>query len=657
MRPKTLRRDITGSFIGILFLALIPLSALIPPASNWLAQDLVARWVSALLFLFCLSRFFREAKDRAPLELDFLNLSVLALTAWILLSVKNSREAFESFYAFRNFAAMVLLWFSLRMIWDRDSALYAWFEKVFFWTSVAAAGWICVTTLGHASSIVFFQEIVPRRGFFFNENVAAGFLGMALVWAVLKRLHLKPVPFWSIGLFFLGWTLTQSRGSFVAMLAVVTLYLLIHMREFEGRLRAWKKFQWVWFTLAVVVFLFCISFTLHKLFSPQEVDSRASNRLGLWNSCLRMALDQPLLGFGPGTFQDAFASYKSASIWNTFVPAAHNEFLQVAVECGWPALLLLSLLLWAVLRETGSRLFQTPAFKAAAPGALVSESVFFLVLLEAVHNCVDFTFHDWSHRLLLIGFVAYALKEKTAADDVRTTLYFSRRALWGGAGFLVLAVVWIMGVGAFRDFWAQVDAFQGTLAYKQNRLDEAEAFANASLRLRVDFMKPWNLLGAVADVRGERASGAAERKKYFQGAEEYYGKAAQLAPYSLEPLENKVHFLVVQRRLSEALELQNLLVDLAPRNPIEQIQRAQILLAMGRAQESIVSAQKAVDLDDYFIPGYLAKAQAMEALGKRADAILIYRNIEEIIKQQNIPELEARLSQVEADIRRLQAKP
>ena len=47
----------------------------------------------------------------------------------------------------------------------------------------------------------------------------------------------------------------------------------------------------------------------------------------------------------------------------------------------------------------------------------------------------------------------------------------------------------------------------------------------------------------------------------------------------------------------------------------------------------------------------------MEALGKRADAILNYRNIEEIIKQQNIPDLEARLSQVEADIRRLQAKP
>jgi predicted Zn-dependent protease len=124
----------------------------------------------------------------------------------------------------------------------------------------------------------------------------------------------------------------------------------------------------------------------------------------------------------------------------------------------------------------------------------------------------------------------------------------------------------------------------------------------------------------------------------------------------LEPLENKVHFLVVQRRLSEALELQNLLVDRASQNPVEYIQRAQILLAMGRAQDSILSAQKAVDLDDYFIPGYVAKAQAMEALGKRADAVQIDRIIEEIIKKQNIPDLDQRLKQVEADIQRLQSK-
>ena len=88
---------------------------------------------------------------------------------------------------------------------------------------------------------------------------------------------------------------------------------------------------------------------------------------------------------------------------------------------------------------------------------------------------------------------------------------------------------------------------------------------------------------------------------------------------------------------------------------MEFIQRALILLAMGRAQDSIASAQEALDLDDYFIPGYVAKAQAMEALGKRADAIQIYKGIEEIIKKQNIPDLDKRLGEVEADIHRLQS--
>ena len=656
MKNENMEMDASGRMAGLLFLSLIPLAVLVPaaPLPSWLAQDLVLRWASSALFLFSLFRFFPGTREKASLVLDFQNLSVLLLAAWVSLSMKNSKEAFESFYAFRNFAVLVLFWFSLRSVWKHWPGLYGWFEKTFFWTSVAAALWLCVSTLGHGTSFGFFQSIVPRKGLFVNENVAAGFLGMALLWSVLGRLHLKPVPFWAVGLFFLAWALTQSRGAFVAMLAVAVLYLLLHMKETEKMIRGWTPSQWALFALLVVVFLVCTSFTIHKLFNPQEVDARASHRWDLWNSSFRMAMDQPLLGFGPGTFQDAFAAYKPASIWNTYVAAAHNEFLQTAVECGWPALLLVLLFLWGVLRETGSRLFQTSAFKEAPADSRISEGVFFLVLFEAVHNTVDFTFHDWSHRLVLLAMVTFALRDKKAVDDVSSELTFSRRALWAGAWFLAASVLWVMGVGAYRDYGSQMEAFRATMAYKQNDLDMAESSARSALKLRGDFMKPWNLLGAVEDVRGERATAAVERKNDFQLAEEYYGKAAQLSPYSLEPLENKVHFLVVQRRLSEALELQNLLVGLAPQNPVEYIQRAQILLAMGRAQESIFSAQKAVDLDDYFIPGYVAKARAMEALGKRDDAVQTYKTIVEIIKKQGIPDLAKRLGEVEARIRRLQ---
>ena len=657
MKPEATKQGSAGSWAGFLFLALIPLMAVSLAAPlAWLTQDLVLRWSSALLLLFCFGPFLFSPKKQLSVDLDFLNLTVLLLAAWVLFSVKNSKEAFESFYAFRNFAVLTSLWFSLRILWDRQPGLYACFERVFFWTSAAAALWLCATTLGHHSTLSFFQKFVPRKGFFVNENSAAGFLGMALIWAVLKKNHHGPMPLWAIGLFFLGSTLTQSRGAFVALLIVAVLYLLLHMKEVENRLKGWKKGEWILFGSVVVVFLVCSSFTVHKLFNPLEVDTRASNRWDLWTSGFKMALDQPLLGFGPGTFPDAYSFYKPASIWNTFVVAAHNEFLQVAVECGWPALFLVLLFLWEILRKSGRDLFRADVFKKIPWDLQVSETVFFLVLFEAVHNSVDFTFHEWSHRLVLLGFVTYAVRGNKPPEELRATIHLSRFAFLAGAWFFAAVVFWMMGVGGFRDYLAQIYDLRGKMAYQQNNLDEAESFARRSLELRRDLTNSWNLLGVAADVRGERASVPLERKKYFQAAEEYYGKAVQLSPYALQPLENKVHFLVVQRRLSEALELQNLLVDRAPQNPVEYIQRAQILLAMGRAQDSILSAQKAVDLDDYFIPGYVAKAQAMEALGKRADAIQIDRSIEEIIKKQNIPDLDRRLGEVEANIQRLQSK-
>lgn len=660
MKPTETRfpEDLTGRMVAVLFLALIPLVTLIPYAAVpvSLAQDLALRWVSAAVFLLCLVGSLQLSNKARTLRVDFPNLLLLLLSGWVLLSVKNSKEAFESFYSFRGFLALVLWWFSLRMVWQRWPGIYPWFEKAFLWTASFAAAWICFYMAGRATGIPFFLGFIERKGSFLNENIGAGFFGMALLWMILRKLHGQAASGWGLGLLFIAWAITQSRGAFVAMVAVVLLYLLLHLKEIERKMAAWKTHQWVLFGIGALLVLACSSYTIRKLFDALEVDPRALNRWELWKSGFDMAMSQPLLGFGPGTFADVFPSYQPASFWNAFVPAVHNEYLQTTIECGFPALLLTLLFLWYILRETGQRVLQTPTFKAAPPEDMVLEYVFYLVILEGLHNFVDFTFHEWCHRLVLLGFVTFALSRKRVTGDVEVSLGLSRRAYLSGAVVLVFFILWAIGLGGYKDYVAKIYNFNATMAFQDQSLDSAEFFSNKSLALRGDFMEPLDLLGAISDVRGERSGKPSEKRKYFEMAEQYYVKASQASPYSLAPLENRVHLMMVQRRMEEALDLQKELVEKAPQNPQVYVDQSDILLAMGRIQEAIISAQKAIDLDYAYVPGYLRKARAMEALGKKQDAIQVYKTIEDILKKMDKASLEDKIQQLDSYIQNLQGR-
>lgn len=651
--------DITGRVVGALFLILIPLVTLIPYATVpvSLTQDLVLRWTSAAVFLICLAVSLRPLSGPRTLRLDFPNILLLLLGAWVLLSVKNSKEAFESFYAFRGFMALVLWWFSLRIVWQRWPGVYPVFEKVFLWAAYISAAWLCFYMAGRTLGIPFFKMFIERKGFFLNENIGAGFLGMALLWGLLRKLHQQAMSGWGLGLLFLAWALTQSRGAFVAMVAVVLLYLFLHMKELEKRLSGWQTREWIFFGLGVVLVIGCTSFTIWKLFNALEVDPRANNRWELFQSGFDMAMSQPLLGFGPGTFPDVFPAYQPAAFWNTFVPATHNEYLQAAIECGLPALLLTLLFLWYILGETGSRTLKTPVFKEVPKDDLVLEYAFYLVLLEAVHNAVDFTFHEWCHRLVILGFATFAISRKKLTGDVEVSLGLSRRVYLAGTVILVLFVVWALGLGGYKDFMARIYNFNASYNNEQGDLDSAEYFIKKSIGFRQDCTDSWDLLGAVEAKRGVAALKPSEKRKHFALAEQYFEKATQLSPYSPGPMKDQVRLMMIQGRLDEALDLQNELIGKAPQNPQVYVDQCDILLAMGRIQEAIVSAQKAIDLDYAYIPSYLRKARAMEILGKKNDAVKVYKTIEDILKQVNNPEYADRMAEIDAHIRKLQGQP
>ena len=645
--------DASGRLVGFIFLALIPFVVLVPsaPVSNWLAQDLILRGSAVFVFFICAWNYLAKPKPFPEISFDFLDTILLLLTAWVLISVKNSQEAFNSFYAFRSFLALVLWWFSLKTIWKKWPGIYPVFENIFFATAVAGSLWLMISTFGHWWGIPCFSNGVPHQGLFPNPNIASGFLALVLIWGTLGRLHHKPVNLWGLGIVFAGWCSTESRAALIALLFVIVLYLVLHMREVERKLSRWTKGQWAAGTVSVLVAAVLLAPSVDRLFRAGEMDPRAFNRMDLWWSCLRMIKAEPLLGFGPGVFSDAFAFYKPVKLWNVETPYAHCEYLQVAVDCGLAALGLVFVFLWGLLRETGSGIRSAGFFQKVPPAQGALECAFYIIVFEAVHNSVDFTFHEWSHRLVLGAFVTYGLAGKKPEDDLWTLFRFSRRTFFVSAAILALLVLWILGVGGLRDYGAKIYYFKSDVLQAQGQWDEAEKFGRMALRLRPNFMGPWNLLGALEDARAQSVTDPGEKEKHFEAADQYFDKAAAFSPYSLTPQENRIQNLVMRRRFSQALDLQRQLIERTPGFPDYYVNLGAILMKMGRPGEALPAAQKSIDLAYYFLPAYFLKAQSLEALGKKKQALQAYEDAGGMLKDMGMGDPSG---QVEPNIQRLQ---
>ena len=61
-------------------------------------------------------------------------------------------------------------------------------------------------------------------------------------------------------------------------------------------------------------------------------------RFGYWNAAAQTAMEKPLLGTGPGTFQLAYKRYRPPGAEPTRL--THNDYLQQASDSGWPGFVL-----------------------------------------------------------------------------------------------------------------------------------------------------------------------------------------------------------------------------------------------------------------------------------------------------------------------------
>jgi O-antigen ligase len=177
--------------------------------------------------------------------------------------------------------------------------------------------------------------------------------------------------------------LTQSRGAFVALCAGLVAFVWSLRRMALMTSRAFVKVTAVF---SIGLFFGTVwlggEATLGRF---ADADAHALNRLAYYRTTWEAIQDRPLLGTGYGTYADAFKAYNHPGTGTYFLDKAHNTYLQMIMELGWPAAAALySALGLLVLRCLQGR--SVPNRSAVYPAVLASCSV-----LLAVHSLVDFS--------------------------------------------------------------------------------------------------------------------------------------------------------------------------------------------------------------------------------------------------------------------------
>ncbi len=331
----------------------------------------------------------------------------------------------------RVFTVLLLVWLLASVL----TSVYRWGTLVAWsWWVVAFAGaWLMSCQRGRRAVVVlsalalagsltavlavreYAQNVrdVPNWrvfGPFFNPNFLAGYLCLTMPVTLAVALTAPPSRSGSQGVRWLAGfgaylqmsaiLLTGSRfGVFCAVLALFTLAVWMLF------MRLWNRQRAALFALFGVLALATAGLLARPLtqrVAGQPVQAREYSggfRVWTWRGTLSMARANPVLGTGLGTYEVAYPRYAMVG----FTRLAHNSYLQMTAEAGFPALVLLSgvlvTLAWAVLRRERQALsafdgWDARVLRASLAGAIAA---------GLARNLID---SDWSLFACLFTFWA-----------------------------------------------------------------------------------------------------------------------------------------------------------------------------------------------------------------------------------------------------------
>ncbi len=487
-----------SSLAGLLCLALLALWLGVAPVQfTGLTSGDYNFWPQSLALLLLGGVALLASVAGLRVRLEPVGACLLAFLGWNFLSTLTAVYAHDAWLELARLTGLVTVFFACRALRERLD-----------WLALASVAGAFVVAIG---AILDFSRShnTAQFGGFANPNLFAALLAPTLwlsplvaLW-VWRRAHSAALALVGLAPFVclaLALALTSSKGGFLSAVVATLVFILALARAQGGAVRMLVRRTWPLLLVLLLVFGAVGAKTVGpRLLSARTAqDNSTQFRAYTWHGTLLMARAKPLTGFGPGAFATAFPGFALAG----YTREAHQTWLQIAAESGWPALLLLMgafiFGVRAAWRQLRTRHWARGACGLSALGAVV------------VHGFVDSGWFTIAVGATLFVALALCIPDDEQAPD-STTRGLSLPFV--GATLVLL----LAGYGTQRAALGENGRAAVENALTQNQpvepqaLDEAVALDPGSARL-------WNFAGRVAPIEGRPA---------WEGA---FQKAMQLQP-------------------------------------------------------------------------------------------------------------------------------
>lgn len=375
------------------------------------------------------------------------------------------------------------------------------------------------------------------HGFYLNANHLSWFLNLAAIFAlaitIWSRWGVKTkVVTGYVGLMaLLGSALTLSRGGMLALAGGLTAFFLIGavgllLARGDRRLLAGLILMVV-LSLGAVTWVYRGSSVFKGRMSELLEDAY---RPAVFSAALRQFQLEPLWGTGPGTFVYFGREFRNFLAFSDDI-YAHNDWLQLAADFGFPALALLLLVVvlhfgkgmedWVLLLRRSANLHSGIQSHGAAlcVGALSG------LAMMCIHSFFDFNMQIPVNALLAaacLGIIANVGVEGIAA---RSGSGF--RVVW--AGMAALAGGWLLVVSgqAARPEYYWLKAEDALLT---SDWTNAADLAREGLAFQPSHPRLHRTLGEALFLQGKYARSFTQRASLYQEASAEFAAALTLAP-------------------------------------------------------------------------------------------------------------------------------
>jgi O-antigen ligase len=229
-------------------------------------------------------------------------------------------------------------------------------------------------TSSYARDILLAKRAI---GTFPSPNILAGYLTMIFFFSLSLRgtvtkssLRSNLIYMCVPALIIASLTLTKSLGAWLSLIAALIILLITSYDSIKK-----QKILLLSSTVLIVIALtFILMSRWERLTNLANPQNSIIQRLNYWRTAIAVIKDHPILGVGPGNFQEVFLKYKIGLSTNTRY--AHNIFLHTWAETGFLGLIALIYLISAFFIKAKSK----------------SHYIFFAGLAFILHNLIDNTY-------------------------------------------------------------------------------------------------------------------------------------------------------------------------------------------------------------------------------------------------------------------------